>query len=148
MKQLKRGKRKSIARERSAGVLLFREDPHEGRLFLLLDYGRYWDYPKGHVEKGEDDHAAAVRELEEETGITDARFLPGFAHEIVYFFRHPKKGTVRKSVLFFLARTTSDKVRISDEHEDYSWVKEDQVLARVKYPTAKQVFAAAREFLK
>src|SRR5687767_3658997 len=77
--------------ERSAGVVLFRAERaappgDDGRLFLLLDYGRYWDYPKGHVEKGEDDVTAVLRELREETGIGDAQLVADFRHEITYFF--------------------------------------------------------------
>ena len=59
--------------ERSAGLLLFNDTPGLPRRFLLLDYGKHWDYPKGHVEAGEDDVTAAHRELHEETGISGAR---------------------------------------------------------------------------
>src|SRR5438445_11497355 len=100
-----------VRQEQSAGVLLYRnstDDPH----FLLLDYGRYWDFPKGHVEKGEDDVAAARRELAEETGIEDVEFDPGFRHEMTYFFRKPKKGLVKKTVVFFLGRTSAKKVKL------------------------------------
>ena len=45
------------------------KEPH----FLLLDYGRYWDYPKGHVEKGEDDLAAGREEMSI-TALAFARF--------------------------------------------------------------------------
>src|SRR5690349_6587521 len=55
-------------REFSAGFVLFR-DSAEGPLYLLLDYGRHWDYAKGHLEEGETAWQAAVRELREETGI-------------------------------------------------------------------------------
>src|SRR5688500_6419927 len=101
--------------ERSAGVILFRES-QAGRRFLLQDYGRYWDYPKGHVEKGEDDRTAALRELAEETGINDTRLVKGFEREIAYFFRHPARGLVRKTVIFFLARTESEAVKLRHEH--------------------------------
>src|SRR2546423_729346 len=48
--------------ERSAGVLVYRIPPRKkDPEFLLLDYGRYWDFPKGHIEKGEDELAAALR---------------------------------------------------------------------------------------
>ena len=57
--------------ERSAGFIVYRLDDDGSRKYLLLDYGRHWDFPKGHLEKGEDDLAAAMRELTEETGIGD-----------------------------------------------------------------------------
>src|SRR5207302_1546507 len=116
--------------ERSAGIITFRL-PHSvtesdaaaaaaAAEFLLLDYGRYWDYPKGHVESGEDDRAAARRELLEETGIADVDLLPDFAHELTYFFRS-KRRLVRKIVIFFLGRVAPEaSVRVSDEHTDYA----------------------------
>lgn len=43
-------------------------------LFLLLRVYKYWDFPKGLVEKGEDPLQAALREVTEETGITEVHF--------------------------------------------------------------------------
>jgi 8-oxo-dGTP pyrophosphatase MutT (NUDIX family) len=158
--------------ERSAGVVVFRNatdvalDEHsagelfpdlttdtEGggtaqRLYLLLDYGRFWDYPKGHVEKAEDDAAAALRELREETGIDDAQLVPGFAREIAYFFRAGGKGLIRKEVVFFLARTSRRRVTISHEHVGSAWLPFEQAVARLTYPNAKQILREADEFLR
>jgi 8-oxo-dGTP pyrophosphatase MutT (NUDIX family) len=137
--------------ERSAGVVLFRANPGAapagGRVFLLLDYGRYWDYPKGHVEKGEDDLTAALRELQEETGIADARVLPDFRHEITYFFRDRKKGLIRKTVVFFLAQTDSTDVTLSHEHVGSAFLAFDEALARLSYPNAKGILQAAQDHL-
>src|SRR5579872_938662 len=93
--------------ERSAGFVIYRITPGGSREYLLLDYGRHWDFPKGHVEKGEDDLTAALRELREETGIVDPEVVPGFHHEVTYFFKDRKKGLVRKVVVFFLGRTSA-----------------------------------------
>jgi 8-oxo-dGTP pyrophosphatase MutT (NUDIX family) len=135
--------------ERSAGVVLFRADPHSpgGRVFLLLDYGRYWDYPKGHVEAGEDDLTAALRELDEETGIADAAIVPDFRHDITYFFRDRKKGLIRKTVTFFLASTRSTDVTLSHEHVGHAFLPFEQALARLNYPNAKATLQAAQDFL-
>jgi len=140
--------KRSTEQERSAGIIVFRKGPDDENLFLLLDYGRYWDYPKGHLKKGEDQREAALRELEEETGITEVDLMDDFRHEIVYFFRPPGRGLVGKTVVFFLGEVEGKKVTISDEHVGYEWLKGDDAVARVKYPTAKQVMKAALDHLK
>ena len=135
-------------RERSAGVIVFHRAPRGGQIsFLLLDYGKHWDYPKGHVDKGEDDLSAAMRELREETGISDVQLVPDFAREIVYFFRHPRRGLIRKEVIFFLAQTKLTKVKLSHEHVGYAFLNFEEALKKVTYPTAKQVLREAHQWL-
>jgi bis(5'-nucleosidyl)-tetraphosphatase len=131
--------------ERSAGVIVFRNDP-PGRVYLLLDYGKHWDYPKGHLERNEDDLSCALRELEEETGITDAEILPGFAREMQYFFR-VKGQLIRKTVIFFLARTERKRIRLSNEHEGSEFLPYDAAMKRLTYSNAKQILRAANDFL-
>lgn len=131
--------------ERSAGVVVYRDDP-DGRVYLLLDYGKFWDYPKGHIEQGEDDLTAALRELKEETAIADAAIVPGFAREMRYFFR-AKGQLVRKTVIFFLARTDRKRIRISDEHEGSAFLPFAAAMKRLTYPNARQILRAADDFL-
>jgi bis(5'-nucleosidyl)-tetraphosphatase len=143
-----RGIRKSTRQERSAGVILYRSTSGGRRLFLLLDYGRYWDYPKGHVERGEDDRSAALRELREETGLDKVQFADGFTHEMVYYFCTPRGALVRKTVVFFLASTRSSRVQLSEEHVGCEWLAAEEAMERLKYATAKQALAAALEYLE
>lgn len=131
------------ANERSAGVILYRVQNDGDRSYLVLNYGRHWDFPKGHVEPGESDVDAALRELAEETGVVGVNLAPGFARELYYFFRHPRRGLVRKEVIFYLAKTDSEDVRLSDEHVGYAFLPFDQAIARVTYPTARQVLRDA-----
>ncbi len=118
-----------------------------GRVYLLLDYGRFWDYPKGHVEKREDDLSAALRELFEETGIEDVRVVEGFRHEIEYFFRDKARGLIRKSVVFFLAETKAREIKLSHEHEGGEFLPYEKALARVTYKTAKETLVEVEKFL-
>ena len=131
--------------ERSAGVIVFRTEPPLE--YLLLDYGRHWDYAKGHIEDGEDELAAALRELAEETGIRDARVIDGFLERITYFFRKPKKGLIRKEVVFFLAETTRNRVTLSHEHSGYAFLPYEQAVKRVTYASSKNVLRKAHAFL-
>ena len=139
-----------VRHERSAGVIAFRQaDPAREPEFLLLDYGRYWDYPKGHVEKGEDDLAAALRELAEETGIDQVELHDSFRHEMTYFFRDKRKGLIKKTVVFFLGQTKAKpkELKLSHEHVAAEFVPYAAALKRVTYPTAKAALKAAKAFL-
>src|SRR4051812_36374308 len=127
--------------EPSAGFIIFRTEA-DRRLYLLLDYGRFWDYPKGHVEKGEDDLAAALRELHEETGLRDVELVEGFARELKYFFRKGKT-LIRKTVTFFLARASTDIIQVSHEHAGHAWLPIDQALARVTYASSRKILEEA-----
>lgn len=135
--------------ERSAGFILFRVDPHApgGRVYLLLDYGRHWDYAKGHVEPGENDLAAATRELFEETGIGPPRVIDGFAHEIEYYFRSSRHGLIRKRVIFFLGETDAHNVVLSDEHVGSAFLDFQSAMNRLSYATARGVLTSAESFL-
>jgi bis(5'-nucleosidyl)-tetraphosphatase len=135
-------------REQSAGVIVFKPaPPPDERHYLLLDYGKHWDFPKGHVERGEELTQTALRELAEETGITDVQLVPDFSHEIQYFFRNRKKELVHKFVWFCLARTEASKIRLSDEHVGYAFLPFDAALKRVTYPSAKSILREAHDFL-
>jgi|SRR5882724_4226875 len=135
--------------ERSAGFVVFRVSPQGVREYLLLDYGRHWDFPKGHLEKGEDDVTAATRELHEETGIADARTIPDFRHQITYFFRDRKKGLIRKTVVFFLGQTWAKDadVALSHEHEGFMFVPFEAAIRQTTYANARQVLRLAEEKL-
>ena len=90
--------------ETSAGIVLFRKEESK-KLFLLLHYpSGHWDFVKGKMEKGESTHQTAIRETEEETGITDITFLEDFEEWIEYNFQYQGE-LVNKKVVFFLAET-------------------------------------------
>ncbi|HWO89214.1 MAG TPA: NUDIX domain-containing protein, partial [Gemmatimonadales bacterium] len=64
------GRRKAIE-ETSAGGVIFRRAEAGTLVLLIRDSYRNWGFPKGHIEEGEDPVAAAIREVAEETRLTE-----------------------------------------------------------------------------
>jgi bis(5'-nucleosidyl)-tetraphosphatase len=132
--------------ERSAGLLLFRNESGE-KLFLLLHYpSGHWDFIKGKIEKNESPKEAALREAREETGITDIELIDGYEERIQYVFQHEQK-TIQKEVVFFLAKTRTTDVVISNEHLDFVWLKFDEALNRITYQNAKNLLLKSKSLL-
>lgn len=133
--------------ERSAGLVLFRNGK-PGRLYLLLHYQEgHWDMPKGHIEKGEDEVAAARRECLEETGISEIRLVPGFRERIEYTYMRKGRAS-EKEVVYLLGSTSEEKVRLSHEHQGHDWLGFGDALSRLTYENAKEVLGKAELFLK
>jgi len=132
--------------EKSAGAVIFRKE--KGKIYyLLLHYqAGHWDFPKGNIEKGEKEEAAARRETKEETGIGNTEFTSGFKETIKYFYRREKEN-IFKIVIFFLAQTKTKNVKISWEHVGYKWLPYKEALERVTFKNAKEILKKANDFL-
>ena len=89
-----------MIKEHSAGAVLYRYFSNEERKFLLLHYtSGHWDFPKGNLEAGETEVDAVIREIFEETGITDLKFVEGFIQPIFYNYRRDGNLCKRRSAL-------------------------------------------------
>ncbi|MFA4983363.1 MAG: bis(5'-nucleosyl)-tetraphosphatase [Candidatus Micrarchaeia archaeon] len=136
-----------MAFEKSCGALIFRTEG-EKRLYLLLHYaGGHWDFPKGHVEAGESEEQTALREIQEETGLTALEFVPGFREEISYSFRHNTGEMADKKVAFFLARASGKQVRLSDEHIGFAWLPYEAARKKATYENARALLEKAEKSL-
>ena len=132
--------------ETSAGIILFRKEETKN-LFLLLHYpSGHWDFVKGKMEKGESIYQTAIRETREETGITDIAFLENFEEWIEYNFQHQGE-LVNKKVVFFLAETKTKDVKISHEHQGYTWMDYNTSMEKTTFDNAKIVLTKAQKLL-
>jgi bis(5'-nucleosidyl)-tetraphosphatase len=134
-----------VLREKSCGVVVFRRNGETEYLLLHYESG-HWDYAKGQVEAGESEGETAVRELQEETGLT-AHFVDGFREEINYVYQWQGK-TVYKTVVFFLAEAKSGEVKLSYEHKGYTWLSYEKAMAQLTFDNAKNLLKKAHKFLQ
>jgi len=137
--------------EKSAGAIIFRKNKEIKYLLLHYPSGSrtskdYWDLPKGHIEKGEKEVDTVKREVKEETGLEDIKIIEGFKESIKYFFRFEGK-TIFKTVIFYLAETGNQDVKVSFEHTGYKWLLYEEALSQLTFKNAKEILKKSNEFL-
>jgi len=136
-------------KEHCAGIVLFSEDEEGERRYLILRHrnGGHWSLPKGHIEGGESEQEAALRETREETGISEIELIPGF--RAVSHYRFLRRGTpVEKDVAYFLGKTDHPEVRLSKEHVDWRWADYETALATLTYADTRTVLRQAERAIK
>ena len=134
--------------EKSCGVVLFSKQ----KVLLLQhatgqkegewDLQGHWDFPKGHVDKGETEIETATRELEEETGIKNIILLDNFRKTINYKIQK-RDRKISKEVVFFIATTVETEINLSHEHVDYGWFDFTSALKQLTYDNARSVLSEA-----
>lgn len=136
-----------MLREKSCGAVVFIKK-NASTNYLLLNYAAgHWDFVKGNVEPNESEKETVIRELKEETSITNAQFIDDFKETVAYFYR--RQGlTIHKEVVFFLIEAYTDKVQLSFEHIGYAWLDYPTALEKLTFKNAKDVLQKAHDFLK
>lgn len=114
-------------KKKAAGILLLTQpDPESGtRKFLLMRHSDRWDLPKGHCDGDESFTETALRETQEETGLTRDRIAidPNFRFELCYPVQYKRHGekTFEKQVVYFLGIIQSTFTPKLTEHESFQW---------------------------
>ncbi len=122
-----RSDRSSSVRILSSGVVVVhRKDNHYQ--YLLLRAYNYWDFPKGVVENNESPLEAAIREVKEETTLTDLQFHWGNVYRETLPYNQG-----RKVARYYIAETKNTKISLPPnpelghpEHSEYCWVGREQ----------------------
>jgi ADP-ribose pyrophosphatase YjhB (NUDIX family) len=118
------------------GALIGRID-RRGRLL--------WSLPKGHVELGETNEQAAVREVAEETGIAGEIVRP---LGTIDFWFVAEDRRVHKTVHHFLLRATGGELSDEDiEVSEVAWVPLADLAARLAYPDERDLVADVSRLL-
>jgi len=132
--------------EKSAGAIIFHKENNKIE-YLLVQYGwGHWEFPRGLIEKGESLEETARREIKEEVGIEDIKFIPGFKEWIKFFFKLKEKN-IMKIATFLLAETNTKEVKLSHEHKDYIWLEYKDALGRLTFKNSKKVLEKANNYI-
>ena len=128
--------------EHSAGGAVFRRrDKGRSIEWLICKHSGYhkWVLPKGIIETGELAEDAALREVSEETGIK-AKIINEITPTMAY--KYIKNGIlIDKKVEFFLMEYASGDIKdYCWEMEEVKWVKVEEALKLLEFPTEKRVF--------
>ena len=96
---------------------------------MQTSYGNFhWTPPKGHVDPGETDYEAALRETKEEAGLSDTvlKVVNDFKIELRYNVTNHRDGKTREKLSTYwlaeLLKPAENTVVMSDEHQDFKWL--------------------------
>ena len=132
----------------AGGLVLDRSSrPWKAALIARVDRrGRLiWSLPKGHVEAGETNEQAAIREGEEETGIQSSVLM--LLGTIDFWFMAEEKR-IHKTVHHFLLDANGGELSDEDrEVDEVAWIPLDEVEGKLAYPDERKLMARVPELL-
>ncbi len=131
---------KNVKREFSAGGIIFNA---QNQVLICQPSGSdYWQFPKGHIEKGESAQQAAIREVKEEVGV-EAEIIAK-AGESKYVYTSPEGDKIFKLVTIFAMNYLSGDISKHDwEMQEVIWASPEQALDQLSFSNDKQLLQKA-----
>lgn len=138
-----------IKYEKSVGAIIYFIDEQQKIYYLVQQHvnGNHWAFAKGHVEANETEEETALREIEEETGITEVTLDMKFRESNVY---SPKKN-VEKEVVYFTAETSKATAFAVENQEieiqEILFLPYEAAIDQVTFPNDKLILEKAHLYL-
>jgi 8-oxo-dGTP pyrophosphatase MutT (NUDIX family) len=139
-------KRGNVRQEHSSGGVVITLRDGNAFVAMIATRGRTrWGLPKGAVGMGESSEQAALREVQEETGLEATIVKP--LDTIEYFFR-AGSALIRKRVDFYLMQHTGGTLEPQlSEVDDVEWVSLSEAIERASFDSEKKLLEGARAAL-
>lgn len=115
-------------------AFIFRKNVDGKLLFLLMrrtpDRGGFWQPLTGGIRVGEEFSEALLREVQEETGITEV----GGIINTGYTFNFTDHGKDHTEYVYGVEVAPNAEVVLSDEHDSHTWALKEETLSLLKWP--------------
>lgn len=121
----------------AGGVLLRWEGDTLAVAVIHRGRRRDWSFPKGHLEAGESSEEAALREVEEETGLR-CRLLAALPS-----VRYGDNNGRMKQVDYWTMAVIDGGFCENDEVDELRWLGPPEAMGLLSYRTDREVLAAA-----
>lgn len=95
-----------------------------------------WFHVAGRIEMGETAWQAALRELEEETGLTPQKF---YSAEICDQFYSHQIDAIMLFPVFVAMIAEGDVVTLNEEHSEYKWVTKEEAEHHLPFPNQRHI---------
>jgi len=130
----------------SAGGVIFRRSDDLVEVALIATKKKtVWTLPKGIIDKNESPEMAAVREIQEETGLTGA-ILDQIGEKSYWFYLKDENAKCKKTVTYFLLKYVSgDTSEFSWEVDEARWFPIKEASGLLAYKSDREVLSKAIE---
>ncbi len=124
--------------ERSAGGIVFCGQ----RVLVLRNHRGEYIFPKGHIDPGESQLQAALREVAEESGLTPQVIC--FLGDTSYHYRRPDNTSIPKRVSWYLMDTVEQQIRVDDYEINWgAFMSVDEAACLLTHQLDRQLLLSA-----
>ena len=129
--------------EISAGAIVYTLIDEQINYLLTLDFHGNWGFPKGHLEAGESEEEAALREIKEEAGVK-VELDKDFRHPLEYVMPN---GRNKVSVYFLGFYEDQKPVPQPEEVAEIRLLPYEETLQLLTFDNMKEVLVEAHRYL-
>lgn len=128
--------------KKAGAVILSSEDPRNVALLYRTKWGD-WSFPKGHIDGGENETEAMLREIKEETGL-DVKIIKELPD---HHYINDTEGDV--FVKMFLVKSLNDfGIKLEFSEDDIQWIPYNEVAGKLTYDNLKDYFKSIFSIIK
>ncbi len=134
--------------EKKAGAVVYSIKDDKIFFAFVHDVFGYWTLSKGSIEEGESEEEGAIREIKEEMGVDI--IIKELLGRNEYIASHPEKGKIRKQVVFFLAESIYQELKLEENNgglDDAKWFPLEEVVNLKMYDNMIPLLTKAIEIL-